>query len=74
MRKLSHAGWVALTLCCLYSGSAFAIGGKGDMAAHIKAQNAACEQQKRGEIGAYPDMCLPEYPPGPGYRAPADRR
>jgi hypothetical protein len=43
-------------------------GGMGDVAAHIKEMNALCELQKRHEAAPYPDLCLPEYPPG----SPAD--
>jgi hypothetical protein len=39
----------------------------GDVNALLKQNNAICDQQRRGERPRYPDMCLPEIPPGPVY-------
>jgi hypothetical protein len=72
MLSSSRSGWLALTFYILGSGSAFA--GIGDVAAHIRAQNAICDQQKRGEIPPYPNMCLPELPPDYVYRKSPDHR
>jgi hypothetical protein len=34
-------------------------------AEHLMHMNRICEMQRRGEGPMYPNMCLPEYPPGP---------
>lgn len=40
-------------------------GGMGDPSEHTRQMNAICEMQKHGHGPLYPNMCLPEYPPGP---------
>ncbi len=65
MRKLVAGFLIVATFGLLGAAPAFAGGGMGDPSAHLKEMNAICELQKRGQAPRNPDVCLPEYPPGP---------
>ncbi|MDE3175489.1 MAG: hypothetical protein KGM15_05190 [Pseudomonadota bacterium] len=61
---------VSATIGLLGSATA-AAGGMGDPSTHLREMNAICEMQRRGQGPLSPDMCLPEWPPGPVHE---DRR
>ncbi len=65
MRKIIVVSVLAAAIGLLGAAPAFAGGGMGDPSAHLKEMNAICELQKRGQAPRNPDVCLPEYPPGP---------
>jgi hypothetical protein len=43
-------------------------GGMGDPSQHLKDMNAICEMQRHGVGPLSPNLCLDEYPVGPGQR------
>jgi hypothetical protein len=73
MTRLSLLSLLAASAVLAAGGSASAVGGMGDASAHLKEMNALCDLQRRGELAREPDLCLPEYPPGPVERQPWGR-
>jgi hypothetical protein len=43
-------------------------GGMGDPSQHLKDMNAICEMQRHGVGPLSPNLCLDDYPVGPGAR------
>jgi hypothetical protein len=55
---------IVAALAVVAAGPALA-GGMGDPSTVLKEKNAICNLQRRGVGPLYPNMCQPEYPPGP---------
>ena len=65
MSKLLLFSALAASVAFAAARPAFAVGGMGDPSRHMKEMNALCDLQRRGEAPPSPNVCLPEYPPGP---------
>lgn len=71
MSKVSIFALAALVVCF---GPTFAMaGGMGDSSAHMRAIQAECDAQKRGEIPRDRQVCLPTVPNADGSATPYGR-
>ena len=64
MRNFSILALVAASVGVANVGHAVAasMGGMGDVSANMRANQATCEAQRRGEYPRYHNACLPDYP------------
>ena len=62
MRIFSITAIVLASVGFASLGQAIANGGMGDPSASMRAEQALCDAQRRGEYPRYHDACLPDYP------------
>lgn len=66
MSKFSMIAFIAASIGLAGAGPAVAkSNGMGDPSAHMRADQAVCDAQRRGEYPRYHDACLPDYPTAP---------